>query len=136
MGDLAGLTFLVTGGNTGIGLATARGLAARGARVHIACRSPDKGRVAAGRIAAETGNGAVGFLPLDLARLASVRACAQGGADLPLLRDRPGARRCHRPLLRQLPGAGAESGRHPGAGPAAVGAQRGVDSRLTSTGAR
>ena len=29
MGDLAGLTFLVTGGNTGIGLATARGLAAR-----------------------------------------------------------------------------------------------------------
>jgi len=77
MGDLAGLTFLVTGGNTGIGLATARGLASGGARVHIACRSPDKGRVAAGRIAAETGNDAVGFLPLDLARLASVRECAQ-----------------------------------------------------------
>jgi len=48
-----------------------------GGRVHIACRSPDKGRVAAGRIAAETGNDAVGFLPLDLARLASVRECAQ-----------------------------------------------------------
>src|SRR5215467_5348849 len=77
MADLARLTFLVTGGNTGIGLATARGLAARGARVHIACRSPDKGRVAAGQIAAETGNDAVGFLPLDLARLASVRECAQ-----------------------------------------------------------
>jgi len=60
MADLARLTFLVTGGNTGIGLATARGLAARGARVHIACRSPDKGRVAAGRIAAETGNDAAG----------------------------------------------------------------------------
>jgi retinol dehydrogenase 12 len=77
MDDLAGLTFLVTGGNTGIGLATASGLAARAARVHIACRSPDKGRAAAGRIAAETGNDAVGFLPLDLARLASVRECAR-----------------------------------------------------------
>jgi NAD(P)-dependent dehydrogenase (short-subunit alcohol dehydrogenase family) len=75
--DLAGRTFLVTGGNTGIGLATARGLAARGARVHIACRSPDRARAAVARIAAETGNDAVGFLPLDLASLASVRECAQ-----------------------------------------------------------
>jgi retinol dehydrogenase 12 len=76
MNDLAGRAFLVTGGNTGIGLATARGLAARGGRVHIACRSRAKGQAAVAAIAAATGNDQVGFLPLDLADLASVRACA------------------------------------------------------------
>ncbi|HEV3290823.1 MAG TPA: SDR family oxidoreductase [Streptosporangiaceae bacterium] len=76
MNDLAGRAFLVTGGNTGIGLATARGLAARGGRVHIACRSRAKGQAAVAAIAAATGNDQVGLLPLDLADLASVRACA------------------------------------------------------------
>ena len=76
MGDLTGRTFLVTGGNTGIGLATAKELARRGGRVHIACRSQDKGRAAVAAIAAQTGGDAAGFLPLDLADLASVRACA------------------------------------------------------------
>ncbi len=77
MGDLAGRAFLVTGGNTGIGLATAKTLAARGGRVHLACRSEEKGRAAAAAIVAETGNDAVGFLRLDLAYLASVHACAE-----------------------------------------------------------
>jgi retinol dehydrogenase-12 len=76
MNDLAARAFLVTGGNTGIGLATARGLAARGGRVHIACRSRAKGQAAVAAIAAATGNDQVGLLPLDLADLASVRACA------------------------------------------------------------
>ena len=76
MAELAGRTFLVTGGNTGIGLATATELAARGGRVQLACRSAEKGTAAVARITAETGNDAVGFLPLDLADLASVRGCA------------------------------------------------------------
>jgi retinol dehydrogenase 12 len=76
-GDLSGLTFLVTGGNTGIGLATARALAQRGARVHVACRSEQKGRAAVAAIAAAAGTDQVRFLHLDLADLGSVRASAQ-----------------------------------------------------------
>ncbi len=76
-GDLVGRTFLVTGGNTGIGRATATKLAGRGGRVYVACRSEEKGRVAVTDIAAATGNDGVTFLPLDLADLASVRHCAE-----------------------------------------------------------
>jgi retinol dehydrogenase 12 len=75
-GGLAGRTFLVTGGNTGIGRATAAGLADRGGRVWIAARSRAKGEAAVAGIKASTGNEAVWFLPLDLADLDSVRACA------------------------------------------------------------
>jgi retinol dehydrogenase 12 len=75
-GELAGRTFMVTGGNTGIGRATAAGLARRGGRVYLACRSAEKGRGAVADIVAATGNDAVAFLPLDLADLASVRRCA------------------------------------------------------------
>ena len=76
MGELAGRTFLVTGGNTGIGRATAAGLAGRGGRVWIAARSRAKGEAAVAEIKASTGNGSVFFLPLDLADLDSVRACS------------------------------------------------------------
>jgi retinol dehydrogenase 12 len=76
-GDLSGRTFLVTGGNTGIGLATAQVLAKRGGRVHLACRSEQKGQAAAAAVAAEAGSDQVRFLQLDLADLASVRASAQ-----------------------------------------------------------
>ncbi len=76
MRDLEGRTYLVTGGNTGIGRATAAGLASRGGRVYLACRSAGKGQAAAMAITTATGNPAVGVLPLDLARLDSVRGCA------------------------------------------------------------
>ena len=76
-GDLSGRTFLVTGANTGIGRATAAGLASRGGRVYLACRSEEKGRASAAAIVAATGNKAVTVLPLDLADLASVRTCAE-----------------------------------------------------------
>jgi retinol dehydrogenase 12 len=76
MSELSGRTFLVTGGNTGIGLAAARNLAARGGRVYIACRSAVKGEAAVAAIKAGTGSDSVALLPLDLADLDSVRACA------------------------------------------------------------
>jgi retinol dehydrogenase-12 len=76
-GELSGRTFLVTGASTGIGRATAADLARRSGRVYLACRSEQKGRAAVAAIVAATGNEAVTFLPLDLADLASVRACAE-----------------------------------------------------------
>jgi retinol dehydrogenase-12 len=85
-GDLTGRRYLVTGGNSGIGRAVAMALAERGAQLHLACRSLERGRAAAADITARTGNEAVQVLPLDLADLGSVRDCAQAvlEADLPL----------------------------------------------------
>jgi len=74
--DLSDRTFLVTGGNTGIGRATASALARDGARVYIASRSPQRGEAAVTAIRAATGNDSVSLLSLDLASLASVRECA------------------------------------------------------------
>ena len=78
-------TFLVTGGNTGIGLATATALARGGGRVYIGCRSAQRGDAAVSAIKAASGSDAVGLLPLDLASLASVRDCAASF----LARDEP-----------------------------------------------
>jgi retinol dehydrogenase 12 len=69
-------TYLITGGNTGIGLATATALAAAGGRVFIACRNLPAGEAAVARVTGETGSPDVRLLPLDLASLSSVRACA------------------------------------------------------------
>jgi NAD(P)-dependent dehydrogenase (short-subunit alcohol dehydrogenase family) len=85
MSDLDGQTFLITGGNTGIGLAAARNFAGRGGRVYLACRSRAKGETAVAALIEATGNHQIGYLPLDLADLDSVRACAQ---DF-LARDEP-----------------------------------------------
>jgi retinol dehydrogenase-12 len=69
-------TYLITGGNTGIGLSTATALAASGGRVLIACRSAAAGETALARIKADSGSDDVRLLSLDLASLSSVRACA------------------------------------------------------------
>jgi retinol dehydrogenase 12 len=69
-------TYLITGGNTGIGLATAIALARGGERVLITSRSPAAGEAAVTRIKSESGSADVRLLHLDLASLSSVRACA------------------------------------------------------------
>jgi retinol dehydrogenase 12 len=78
-------TFLVTGGNTGIGRATATALAAGGGRVYIASRSAEAGAAAVDAIKSAAGSQTVWLLPLDLASLASVRDCAAAF----LARDEP-----------------------------------------------
>jgi retinol dehydrogenase 12 len=77
MADLDGKRILVTGANTGIGRATAEALAARGAKVVLACRSEAKARPAIEAIRAGGGPGEAEVVALDLGDLDSVRACAQ-----------------------------------------------------------
>jgi NAD(P)-dependent dehydrogenase (short-subunit alcohol dehydrogenase family) len=70
--DLTGLTAVVTGANSGIGLITARELAAHGARVVLACRN-----VAAAESASLEIVGDTRVEQLDLSALASVRDFAE-----------------------------------------------------------
>jgi NAD(P)-dependent dehydrogenase (short-subunit alcohol dehydrogenase family) len=74
--DQTGRTVLVTGANSGIGLRTAQVLAEHGARVLLACRSADRGAVAA-RTVGEYATADVDLIQLDLADLRSVHAAAE-----------------------------------------------------------
>ncbi len=79
-GVMAGKTVLITGGNAGIGRETAVALASLGAQVTITSRDAERGRVAVDDIRARSGRDDVAVVPLDLASLASVRACADAFA--------------------------------------------------------
>jgi NAD(P)-dependent dehydrogenase (short-subunit alcohol dehydrogenase family) len=74
--DLSKKRILITGVSSGIGLETARALAARGAAIVGAVRDVAKAETAAGsfRGAASQAGGALDLLELDLASLQSVRA--------------------------------------------------------------
>lgn len=84
--DMSGTTVVVTGASSGIGLVTATRLAGVGARVVLAVRDEQRGR-----IAAESMAGHVEVRPLDLTSLASVRAFASTWAgDLEILINNAG----------------------------------------------
>jgi len=72
--DLSGRRAIVTGASSGIGIETARALAATGAEVMLAVRDTAAGERTAVDIGATTGNRAVRVGRLDLADLESVRA--------------------------------------------------------------
>jgi NAD(P)-dependent dehydrogenase (short-subunit alcohol dehydrogenase family) len=76
--DLSGKRILVTGASAGLGVETARALAAHGASVTMAVRDLGKGTVAMEQVLADGPGADVELRPLDLADLASVRAFAEG----------------------------------------------------------
>ncbi|WP_197378364.1 SDR family NAD(P)-dependent oxidoreductase [Mycolicibacterium mengxianglii] len=69
--DQTGRTAVITGANTGLGLETAKALAAKGAHVVLAVRNTDKGLQAAANI-----TGDVSVQELDLTSLESIRSAA------------------------------------------------------------
>lgn len=77
IGDQSGRSAIVTGANSGLGLATARELARHGARVVLACRNVLKGQEAIASIQAEVPDAQVELAELDLASLASVESFAE-----------------------------------------------------------
>ena len=79
--DQTGRTFIVTGGNSGLGFETARQLAAHGGRVVLTARSESKGSDAVGRIRTAHPGAIVEYRLLDLADLTSVRRFANAVLD-------------------------------------------------------
>lgn len=74
--DQTGRVAVVTGANSGLGLETARQLAAHGATVVLAVRRPERGAAAVEDIAATVPDARLELQQLDLASLDSVREAA------------------------------------------------------------
>jgi NAD(P)-dependent dehydrogenase (short-subunit alcohol dehydrogenase family) len=72
--DLTGKRAIVTGASSGLGVETARALAAAGAEVTLAVRDAETGQKTAADITASTGSDKILVGPLDLADQASVAA--------------------------------------------------------------
>lgn len=68
---------LITGANSGIGFATASGLARQGAHVIIVSRNVQRGEEAVHKIKADTGNSTVELLTADLSSLQDIRHLAE-----------------------------------------------------------
>ena len=74
--DQTGRTVVVTGANGGLGLETARALAAAGAHVVMAVRNQDKAAEAVAGIRRDVPDASLELVPLDLGSQASVRDAA------------------------------------------------------------
>lgn len=75
-GPMAGKTCILTGANTGIGKATALGLAKMGATVVMVCRSLERGEAAMAEIKRGSGNDSVSLLLADLSSRAAIHRLA------------------------------------------------------------
>ncbi|KUO49369.1 MAG: short-chain dehydrogenase [Sphingomonadales bacterium BRH_c3] len=75
--DLSGNIVFITGGASGLGLETARAMAAKGAHVILAARDQDKLDQAREEIEREVEGAIVETIVVDLAALASVRNCGK-----------------------------------------------------------
>ncbi|KAJ6681464.1 putative proteinD(P)-BINDING ROSSMANN-FOLD SUPERFAMILY PROTEIN [Salix koriyanagi] len=71
-----GKNCVVTGANSGIGYATAEGLASRGATVYMVCRSKERGEAALSQIQSTTGNKKVHLELCDLSSISEIKSFA------------------------------------------------------------
>ena len=78
--DLTGKKYLITGGNSGLGLEAAKILGNRNAHVMITSRSKDKGESAVAEIVRHIGNdkdSRIALVELDLANMASIKGAVE-----------------------------------------------------------
>ena len=78
MPRLGGRVAVVTGGNSGLGRATATELARHGARVMLACRDIERGKQAADDIRSRVPDADIEVRHIDLADMTSVREFGEG----------------------------------------------------------
>ncbi|MFG1478892.1 oxidoreductase [Xanthobacter sp. V4C-4] len=81
--DQSGKCFVITGANTGLGFEAARVLAARGARIVLACRDAAKAHAAMDRIRTQTPAADLRALAYDQGDLDSIRRAAASLSDEP-----------------------------------------------------
>ncbi|MGB0918329.1 MAG: SDR family oxidoreductase [Flavobacteriales bacterium] len=74
---MKGKTVVITGGNAGIGKATAISLAKKGAQIVFTSRSEDKAKAALAEIKSASGNEKLSYVLVDLNSQASVRKAAE-----------------------------------------------------------
>ncbi|KAL8514282.1 hypothetical protein ACS0TY_013409 [Phlomoides rotata] len=73
---IEGKNCIVTGANSGIGYATAEGLASRGATVYMVCRNKERGEVALSEIQSATQNKNVFLEVCDISSISDVKSLA------------------------------------------------------------
>src|SRR5215469_4018316 len=73
---MQGKVCLITGANSGLGKATALGLASLGALVILVCRDKQRGEAAQAEIKAQSGSASIDLLLGELASQASIRQLA------------------------------------------------------------
>lgn len=76
MPDMTGKVVIITGANSGLGLASTKAIACKGAAVIMACRNLAKAEKAKAEVLAETTGADVEIMELDNASLVSVKAFA------------------------------------------------------------
>lgn len=83
---IEGKNCVVTGANSGIGYATAEGLALRGANVYMVCRSKERGEAALSKIQSVTGNKNVYLEVCDLSSVSDIKSLESkfSSKDLPI----------------------------------------------------
>ncbi|WJX71196.1 hypothetical protein P8452_55216 [Trifolium repens] len=74
--QIPGKNCIVTGANSGIGYATAEGLAQRGATVYLVCRNKERGEAALSQIQTKTGNQNVHLEICDLSSVSDIKSLA------------------------------------------------------------